>query len=143
MRSACVLSLKNRFVAILTSVALVLVLFSSSCSWLLFVELLQWCCANPQYTVVYDSKPPTIAVILRSVPQYLTLEPTPFPHTLTIVNTPGLEGREHDKHLAAQIEHFFSIPGGNGIAHIHGIGFVAQASLARLTPTQRYVLTPS
>lgn len=67
---------------------------------------------------------------------------SPFPHTLTIVDTPGFGDTtvlERDKRLVAQIKHFFSIPGGNGIAHIHGIGFVTHASIARLTPTQRYI----
>ena len=65
-----------------------------------------------------------------------------FHHTLTIVDTPGFgdtKGLEFDKRLVAQIKHFFSIKGKKGIDHIHGIGFVAQASLARLTPPQRYV----
>ena len=84
----------------------------------------------------------------HSKTQYITAytihkqKDSPFPHTLTIVDTPGFgdtTGLERDKRLVAQIKHFFSIPGGNGITHIHGIGFVAQASLARLTPTQRYI----
>ena len=65
-----------------------------------------------------------------------------FPFTLTIVDTPGFgdtKGLERDKHLVAQIKDFFSIPGQESIDCIHGIGFVTQASLARLTPTQRYI----
>lgn len=67
---------------------------------------------------------------------------SPFPHTLTIVDTPGFgdtKGLHSDKRLVAQIKDFFSIPGEEGIDCIHGIGFVTQASLARLTPTQRYI----
>lgn len=69
-------------------------------------------------------------------------EGSPFPHTLTIVDTPGFgdtTGLQRDKRIVAQIKDFISMPGQEGIAHIHGIGFVMQASLARLTPTQRYV----
>lgn len=66
---------------------------------------------------------------------------SPFDHTLTIVDTPGFgdtQGIQCDKLIVEQIRAFFSMPG-QGIDHIHGIGFVAQASLARLTPTQKYV----
>lgn len=84
----------------------------------------------------------------QSKTQYITAytihrqNDSPFPHTLTVVDTPGFgdtTGLEHDKRFVAQIKHFVSISGGKGIAHIHGIGFIAQASLARLTPTQRYI----
>ena len=67
---------------------------------------------------------------------------SPFEHTLTIVDTPGFGdtiGLDRDKRIVEQIRTFFSRPGNKGIDHIHGIGFVTQASLARLTPTQRYV----
>ena len=67
---------------------------------------------------------------------------SPFEHTLTIVDTPGFgdtKGLDSDKRIMEQIRTFFSTPGKKGIDHIHGIGFVTQASLARLTPTQRYV----
>ena len=67
---------------------------------------------------------------------------SPFPHTFTIVDTPGFgdtKGLESDKRIVAQIKEFFSMSGQEGIDHIHGIGFVSQASLARLTHTQRYV----
>lgn len=61
---------------------------------------------------------------------------------LTIIDTPGFgdtRGLEHDKKIIQQIQDFFSIKDGNGVDHLDGIGFVAQASLARLTPTQNYV----
>ena len=67
---------------------------------------------------------------------------SPFEHTLTIVDTPGFgdtKGLDSDKRIVEQIRTFFSMPGKKGIDHIHGIGFVTQAALARLTPTQRYV----
>lgn len=65
---------------------------------------------------------------------------TNLPYVLTIVDTPGFgdtEGIESDQRIAKQIKQFFSIPG--SINHINGIGFVIQASLARLTPTQKYI----
>ena len=67
---------------------------------------------------------------------------SPFDGTLTIVDTPSFEdtkGLNSGKRIVEQIRTFFSMPGKKGIDHIHGIGFVTQASLARLTPTQRYV----
>ena len=67
---------------------------------------------------------------------------SPFEHTLTIVDTPGFgdtKGLDSDKRIVEQIRTFFSLPGKKGIDHIDGIGFVTQAPIARLTPTQRYV----
>ena len=67
---------------------------------------------------------------------------SPLQYTLTIIDTPGFgdtEGLERDKHIVSQIKELFSIQGDEGIDQLHGIGFVTQAPLARLTPTQRYV----
>ena len=67
---------------------------------------------------------------------------SPLPYTLTVIDTPGFgdtAGLERDKEIVAQIKEFFSIQGDEGIDQLHGIGFVAQAPQARLTPTQRYV----
>ena len=61
---------------------------------------------------------------------------------LTIIDTPGFgdtRGLERDKMIIQQIQDFFSIKDANGVDHLDGIGFVAQASLARLTPIQNYV----
>ena len=66
------------------------------------------------------------------------------PYTFTIIDTPGFgdtEGLKRDKEITDQIKEFFSIPPPDGIDHIDGIGFVTQASLARLTPTQEYIFT--
>ena len=63
-------------------------------------------------------------------------------YTLTIIDTPGFgdtEGLARDKHIVSQIKELFSIAGAEGIDQLHGIGFVTQAPLARLTPTLRYV----
>ena len=63
-------------------------------------------------------------------------------YDLTIVDTPGFGdtgGIERDKDIAAKIKKFFSGTSRGGIDTLHGIGFVAQASLPRLTPTQKYI----
>lgn len=68
------------------------------------------------------------------------MEGSPLPYKLTIIDTPGFgdtEGLKRDRFITNQIREFFSIP--NGIAHLDGIGFVTQSSLARLTPTQQYI----
>ena len=65
-----------------------------------------------------------------------------LPYTLTVIDTPGFGntgGLTRDKHIASQIKELFSIVGDQGIDELHGIGFVTQAPLARLTPTQQYV----
>ena len=64
------------------------------------------------------------------------------PYSLTIIDTPGFgdtSGLERDKKITAQIKEFFSLTGKNGIDHLDGIGFVTQAALVRLTPTQQYI----
>ena len=67
---------------------------------------------------------------------------SPLPYTLTVIDTPGFgdtAGIDRDKKIVEQIKELFSISGDEGIEQLHGIGFVTQAPLARLTPTQRYV----
>ena len=64
---------------------------------------------------------------------------SPFEHTLTIVDTPGFGELDSDRRIVEQIKTFFSIPGKKGIDPIHGIGFVTQASMVRLTHTQKYI----
>ncbi|XP_067222592.1 uncharacterized protein [Chanodichthys erythropterus] len=62
------------------------------------------------------------------------------PYSLTIVDTPGFgdtRGISHDQKITKQIQEFFSNPG--GIDSIDAVCFVVQASLARLTHTQKYV----
>ena len=59
-----------------------------------------------------------------------------------MIDTPGFgdtAGIDRDKEIIEQIKELFSIAGDEGIDQLHGIGFVTQAPLARLTPTQRYV----
>ena len=63
-------------------------------------------------------------------------------YTLTVIDTPGLgatAGLARDRHIVSQIKELFSIAGDQGIDELHGIGFVTQAPLARLTPALRYV----
>ena len=67
---------------------------------------------------------------------------SPLPYTLTVIDTPGFgdtAGIDRDKQIVQQIKELFSIAGDEGIDQLHGIGFVTQAPLARLTPTQQYV----
>ena len=65
-----------------------------------------------------------------------------LPYTLTVIDTPGFgdtRGIERDKAIVNQIKELFSTGGSDGIDQIHGIGFVTQASMPRLTPTQKYI----
>ena len=67
---------------------------------------------------------------------------SPLPYTLTVIDTPGFGdtgGLKRDKEIVVQIKEFFSIRGDEDIDQIHGIGFVTQAPLVRLTPTQLYI----
>ncbi|XP_058628196.1 uncharacterized protein LOC131538367 isoform X1 [Onychostoma macrolepis] len=61
-------------------------------------------------------------------------------YSLTIVDTPGFgdtRGISHDQKITKQIQEFFSARG--GIDCIDAVCFVVQASLARLTHTQKYI----
>ena len=49
------------------------------------------------------------------------------------------EGIHRDKEVVEQISKFLETKVQGGITHIDAIGFVIQSSLARLTPTQKYV----
>lgn len=69
-------------------------------------------------------------------------ERSPFPYCMTIIDTPGFgdaEGLQRDERLAAEIKDFLSTSCPDGTNYIHAIGFVAQASSARLSPTHRYI----
>ena len=71
-----------------------------------------------------------------------TISSSVLPYDLTIIDTPGFGdtgGIERDKIIGSQIKKFFSESDLGGIDQLHGIGFVAQAPLARLTPTQKYI----
>ena len=65
-----------------------------------------------------------------------------LPYTLTVIDTPGFgdtEGIKADEALKNQIREFFSHGGNIGVDQLDGVCFVVQASLARLTPTQKYI----
>ena len=65
-----------------------------------------------------------------------------IPYTFTIIDTPefgNTEGLKRDKLITSQIKEFFSISPPNGTDHLEGVGFVTQASLAHLPPTQEYI----
>ena len=62
------------------------------------------------------------------------------PYSLTIVDTPGYgdtKGLDRDQEITEMVRQFFEDKG--GIQELDVIGFVAQASLPRLTPTQIYI----
>ncbi|XP_067330021.1 uncharacterized protein [Channa argus] len=61
-------------------------------------------------------------------------------YSLTIVDTPGFgdtRGTERDRMIVEQLRNLFTAE--LGVSEIDAVCFVAQAALARLTPTQRYV----
>ncbi|XP_022777700.1 uncharacterized protein LOC111319140 [Stylophora pistillata] len=65
-----------------------------------------------------------------------------IPYTFTIIDTPGFgdtRGLNRDVSITNHVREFFSSKPPNGIDHLDGIGFVTQASQARLTPTQKYI----
>ena len=70
-----------------------------------------------------------------------TFYSTILDYNLTVIDTPGFGGTqvEEDKRIARQIKMFFAGQSREGIDVLNGIGLVTQASLARLTPTQKYI----
>uniref|UniRef100_A0A3P8QYB5 Septin-type G domain-containing protein n=2 Tax=Astatotilapia calliptera TaxID=8154 RepID=A0A3P8QYB5_ASTCA len=63
-----------------------------------------------------------------------------IPFSLTIVDTPGFgdtRGIEKDREIVEQLRNLFT--SSHGVTDIDAVCFVAQAALARLTPTQKYV----
>ncbi|XP_054483276.1 uncharacterized protein LOC129116385 [Anoplopoma fimbria] len=61
-------------------------------------------------------------------------------HSLTIIDTPGFgetEDIERDEEIIEQLRNLFSAE--HGVRDIDAVCFVAQAALARLTPSQKYV----
>ena len=64
-------------------------------------------------------------------------------YTLTIIDTPGFgdtRGIEKDKEIERELRKIFD-PQNGCVDHLHAVGFVASASSARLTPTQKYIFT--
>ena len=69
-------------------------------------------------------------------------EGSPIDYTLTVLDTPGFgdtRGIERDREITELIKEFFLFQGKQGLHVLDGIGFVTQAPLARLTPTQKYI----
>lgn len=65
-----------------------------------------------------------------------------IPYNLVIIDTPGFgdtRGIEQDEKTVVQIGNLFSLKREDTIVHIDAIGFVAQASLVRLTLGQKYI----
>ncbi|XP_028988195.1 uncharacterized protein si:ch73-170d6.2 [Betta splendens] len=63
-----------------------------------------------------------------------------IPFSLTIIDTPGFgdtRGIDRDRMIVEQLRSLFSAE--HGVSEIDAVCFVAQASLARLTPSQKYV----
>ncbi|XP_039592090.1 uncharacterized protein LOC120515283 isoform X2 [Polypterus senegalus] len=63
------------------------------------------------------------------------------PYSLTIIDTPGFRdttGIQRDKQITEQIRECLSSP--QGVQHINAVCFVVQASQARLTHTQKYII---
>lgn len=70
------------------------------------------------------------------------IEDSPINYTLTIIDTPGFgdtSGLKRDKEITEQIRKMFTSKGPYSIDQLDGIGFVVQASSARLTHTQQYI----
>ena len=64
-------------------------------------------------------------------------------YTLTIIDTPGFgdtRGIQKDKEIEMELRKIFD-PQNGCVDHLHAVGFVASASSARLTPTQKYIFT--
>uniref|UniRef100_A0A3B4HCC1 AIG1-type G domain-containing protein n=1 Tax=Pundamilia nyererei TaxID=303518 RepID=A0A3B4HCC1_9CICH len=63
-----------------------------------------------------------------------------IPFSLTIIDTPGFgdtRGIERDREITEQLRNLFT--SSHGVTDIDAVCFVAQAALARLTATQKYV----
>ena len=95
-----------------------------------------------RFKVIFEQSPASQAESQTKIITAYTVYSSDLPYDLTIIDTPGFGdtgGIEQDKYIASQIKKFFSESDRGGIDQLHGIGFVAQAPLARLTPTQKYI----
>ena len=73
---------------------------------------------------------------------FYKVEDSPIDYTLTIIDTPGFgdtSGLKRDEEITEQIRMMFTSKGQYSIDQLDGIGFVVQASGARLTHTQQYI----
>lgn len=94
--------------------------------------------------IVEDDAPQT-----ESVTNHITaytihpMEGSRVDYSFTIIDTPGFgdtRGMKRDEEIKLQVKAFFSLGDGKGIEHLDAVGFVIQSALARLTPTQKYVI---
>ena len=75
-----------------------------------------------RFKLITDDEPTSY---LTAYTFYPAINESPIPYTFT--------------EITEQIKKFFTIPLPEGIDHLDGIGFVIDASQARLTPTQKYI----
>ena len=95
-----------------------------------------------RFKVIFEQSPASQAESQTKSITVYTINTSDLPYNLIIIDTPGFGdtgGIERDKYIASQIKKFFSESDRCGIDQLHGIGFVAQAPLARLTSTQKYI----
>ena len=84
-----------------------------------------------------QSKSQTNCITAYTFPK---MKGSPLPYSLTVIDTPEFGdtgGLERDEKITKQIKEFFRNE--EDINQLHAIGFVTQASLTRLNPTQRYI----
>ena len=78
-----------------------------------------------------------------SVYTFNKMDGSRLPYTFSIIDTPGFgdtRGINQDKKIAGLIKDLFSVsPKEYGIDEITAVGVVTQATIARLTPTQKYI----
>lgn len=91
-----------------------------------------------RFKLITDDEPTSYLTAYTFYP----VDESPVPYTFTVIDSPGFggtDGLRRDKEITEQIKKFFTIPLPEGIDHLDGIGFVIDASQARLTPTQKYI----
>ena len=100
---------------------------------------------NFRYKVITDEGSHSQAFSQTKYISAYSFRSTNMDYNLTVVDTPGFGdtgGIENDRKIAEQIKQFFSGRRGTcSIDILHGIGFVTEAPLPRLTPTQHYIFT--
>lgn len=92
-----------------------------------------------RFKLITDDEPRSY---LTAYTFYPAINESPIPYTFTVIDSPGFggtDGLRRDKEITEQIKKFFTIPLPEGIDHLDGIGFVIDASQARLTPTKKYI----
>ena len=96
-----------------------------------------------RFKVVTDEGSESLAHSQTQTITAYTFYSTILDYNLTVIDIPGFGGTggiERDKRIIKQIQMLFEGRNREGINVLHGIGFVTLASLARLTPTQKYML---